>query len=160
MSKLNGINFALTLSSFIGLGLSIYSYFIEQQDESYKAYCDISDVISCSKTFKSKYGTGFGIIEDIFGENFFLNKPNSLLGIVTYSVLIVLSQLNNKPSTTFHFICSILSVILSAFLAYMMVFKVKTICVICLSTYVVNISNFLLSRTKLKILSKEKVKRI
>lgn len=57
MASVKILNFSLTFFCLIGLGLSIYSYVIEQatvKDENYKAMCDISENVSCTKAFKSK----------------------------------------------------------------------------------------------------------
>lgn len=57
MASVKLLNSSLTLICLVGLGLSIYSYVIEQateNDKNYKAMCDISENVSCTKAFKSK----------------------------------------------------------------------------------------------------------
>lgn len=79
----------------IGVLLSIYALNIEihaESDSSYEALCDISEHVSCSKVFTSKYGKGFGIIAPIFGEKSMLNQPNPLYGIFFYSLIGFLSE--------------------------------------------------------------------
>lgn len=55
MTKL--LNYSLVFLCLLGLGLSIYSYIVEleiEQDENYKAMCDINEHMSCTKAFKSE----------------------------------------------------------------------------------------------------------
>lgn len=58
MAKIQLLNTLLTISSFVGLGLSIYAYIVElaaQNNKNYVATCDINEHISCSKVVTSKY---------------------------------------------------------------------------------------------------------
>ena len=59
------------------------------------AFCDISHLqMSCSKVFSSKYGRGFGLVSLILPEDHPLNQPNSVYGIIFYSLFLLLSFLN------------------------------------------------------------------
>jgi hypothetical protein len=42
--------------------------------------------------FSCRYGKGFGIVRNIFGEDSVLNQPNSLGGMLFYCILIALSK--------------------------------------------------------------------
>lgn len=56
MLTLKAINIVIVVSSVIGLLLSYYAFYVEtskEHDDSYKAMCDISDHMSCSKVFTS-----------------------------------------------------------------------------------------------------------
>ena len=55
----------------LGFGLAAYSLYEELQMEAnpeYRPLCDIQEGVSCSKAFKSEWGTGFGFIHKIVGE--------------------------------------------------------------------------------------------
>lgn len=57
MVSLRILNYFLTLSCLIGLGLSIYAYIVElsaEMDKNYEAMCDISEHMSCTKAFTSE----------------------------------------------------------------------------------------------------------
>ena len=122
-------NMALSLiqiCSLAGLFLSVYSLHIEKrfaESKEYRAVCDISNRISCTKLFSSRYGTHFGI-------------SNSLYGLLFYLILFILSlyNLNN-----YLFYLSVILFIGSLYLAYVSYFKLKNYCIICHGIYLVNI---------------------
>ena len=65
------------------------------KDPSYTALCDISSLhMSCSKVFASKWGTGFGLVEDLLGKDHHLNQPNSVFGIIFYALILLLAFIN------------------------------------------------------------------
>ena len=110
----------------IGLLLSIYSYYVEychEHDNNYKAVCDISDTVSCSKAFSSPYGKILGV-------------SNAILGLLFYIVVIFLVMLKQDVLV---FLVALAGVLSSVYLAYLLYFKVKSYCVVCTSIYVVNI---------------------
>ena len=118
---------ALETIAIIGFLLALYSKYVERKFEAsrgkYKALCDINKKVSCTKAFSSNYGKTFGI-------------SNSVWGMYFYAVVFVLSLLGYLQ---FIFYLAILSVIGSAYLAYILVTKVKSFCIICTGTYIVNV---------------------
>ncbi|CAG9857096.1 unnamed protein product [Phyllotreta striolata] len=145
------VNSLLTLCCLVGLGLSLYAYTVELQierNEKYSPMCDISPQMSCSKAFKSPYGKGFGI----FGKFSTLNQPNSLFGLMFYSMMATLAQSNSKFPAWFMLMAIFLSNLLSLYFAYILYFVLYDFCVVCVGTYVVNILNLLLIQAKLKLL--------
>ncbi|XP_063220793.1 vitamin K epoxide reductase complex subunit 1 [Bacillus rossius redtenbacheri] len=156
MKAVTIINTCSIVSSFVGLVLSLYAYSIElnkEHDPDYQALCDISDYISCSKVFLSEYGKGFGLVTHLVGEDSVLNQPNSLMGIVFYAILIVLSCVNSTTWTKVLVALTALSNVTSVYLAYILFVVLQDLCVVCISTYVVNFISLLLAVTKLKKLS-------
>ena len=116
--------------ALLGLLVSFYAYRLEKKlktDQNYKATCDISDTISCSKPILSEYGEIFGF-------------SNALLGMLFYSLMAILAFMN-KINLLFYL--SIASLIASAFLAYLLYFRIKTLCLICTTIYAINILLFL-----------------
>ncbi|MAE12978.1 hypothetical protein CMO92_00295 [Candidatus Woesearchaeota archaeon] len=110
----------------LGFLLSSYGYYIERKSEAdkrYKAVCDINDRMSCSKTFQSKYGT-------------FLGVSNSLWGMLFYFVVILLA---GYGLNRFVFYLSLLAVLGSVYLAYILYVKLKNFCLICNGIYLVNV---------------------
>lgn len=132
----------------IGLILSVYTIFVEvsaHSDKSYKAMCDISESVSCSKVFLSKYGTGFGLVGPILGEESIFNIPNSIFGIIFYSLIICISLVGNrKQGLKVLSILSFLSCAMSVYLATIL-YMLQDICMVCVSTYIVNFSLFYVS---------------
>ena len=96
MSTIADSNFYIILCSSIGLLIAAYSYYVKvkflKNPKKYKAFCDLNDKISCSKVVSSEYGSGFGIVGKLFGENSSMNVSNSILGGIFYTLQIVLSM--------------------------------------------------------------------
>lgn len=150
--SLQRINSLLTFSCLIGLGLSLYAYTVELQlekNEKYAPMCDISPQMSCSKAFKSQYGKGFGIFE----KHSPLYHPNSLFGLMFYSMIATLAQSNSRFTTLFSFIGIGLSNLMSLYFAYILYFILSDLCLVCVGTYIVNVINLILIQFKIKTIS-------
>ncbi|XP_076367268.1 vitamin-K epoxide reductase [Tachypleus tridentatus] len=125
----------------VGLVLSFYAYYVEiekEHNKDYKALCDISDHMSCSTVFTSKYGRGFGLLGHIVGSNSQFNVPNSIFGIVFYTLQMALGQSTDPFLTKVEISLAFVSNIGSLYLAYILYFILHDFCVVCVSTYVVN----------------------
>ena len=115
------INFLASL----GLLVSSYALYLEKkvkEDPNYKPLCDFSENASCSKPIKSKYGKLFGV-------------PNALMGIFYYLLILFLSLLQQK--FLLFYIC-VAGVGASLVLAYILYFKIRTFCLVCILTYIIN----------------------
>jgi vitamin-K-epoxide reductase (warfarin-sensitive) len=116
----------LLILAFIGFGLSLYAYITEQkvkQDASFKPACDISDKISCSRVMLSPYAK-------------MLFVSNAVIGMAYYALIAGLAYFNQ---INIIFFAAIASCLVSLYLAYLLIFKIKSFCVVCSSLYVVNI---------------------
>jgi len=125
-----------------GTLLAGYAYYVEVAKEfnpDYQAMCDISAYISCSKVFTSKYGKGFGIIGELLGNDHPLNQPNSVFGAAFYFLLIILGLTKLSGYAAAQHYLALSSNIMSLYLAYLLYFVLQDFCVICVSTYIVNI---------------------
>ncbi|XP_017776325.1 PREDICTED: vitamin K epoxide reductase complex subunit 1-like protein 1 [Nicrophorus vespilloides] len=150
------MNHGITLTCILGLALSIYAFFVEsmaERDDDYRAMCDLSEHMSCTKVFKSDYARGFGIFGRLFGKESFFNKPNSLTGILSYSLLATLAQSNSLLMTKISYAMIVLSNLMSVYLAYVLYFILYDLCVVCVSMYVVNFFNWIFVHYKYKELS-------
>ena len=117
---------AIQILAVIGFLLSLYSLRTEkkvEQDPGHRAVCDINDRVSCTATFKSKWGKHFGVANGVYGIGF-------------YVVVFILAMLAQIPIILY---LSILAILGSLYLAYILYFKLKKICLICSSLYAVNI---------------------
>lgn len=126
------ILFFLKSLGFIGLLTSLYSlyaFYRSVNDKDYHALCDINDKISCSKTFRGKYGS-------------FLGLPNGIWGVVLYSFILYALY---SSFIGWVLLLSIWSVIFSARLAYILATQVKLYCIDCIVIYTVNILLFVVS---------------
>lgn len=114
----------------IGLGGSVYAYFLEKQLETnpaYKPACDISDRFSCVKPIKSKYAKLFGL-------------SNGIVGIMFYALLAVSLFIGCAKCFT---LLATAGLIACVWFAYILYVKIKTVCLVCTMLYVVNFLLFL-----------------
>jgi vitamin-K-epoxide reductase (warfarin-sensitive) len=131
LSLIFSMLFLIRFLCMIGLALSAYGLYVKLQvdkNKDYKAACDLSDRVSCTKAFKSGHGTLFLL-------------PNSVWGMIYYFLLFFLTYL----SSGLVLLASFFSVIGSVYLAYILYTKVRSICLVCTSIYAINLLLFILS---------------
>eukprot|EP01083_Nonionella_stella_P040104 109033_1 len=123
----------LRVLGFIGLWLCAYALYIEYKisvDPDYVASCDLASWISCSKVFSSKYAHMFYF-------------PNAAYGAVFYVVILVMDTMKLYQYIMY---LSTLTFLSSLYLAYILAFVLKDMCVVCVSTYIVNAAIFFVSK--------------
>ncbi|XP_056152891.1 vitamin K epoxide reductase complex subunit 1 [Lampris incognitus] len=133
-----------------GFVLSIYALHVElsrERDPDYRAMCDLAESVSCSKVFTSRWGRGFGLVQFFVGKDSVLNQPNSILGIIFYTLQLALGLSVSKRAAVFLVLSSWVSVAGSIYLASVLVLVLGDFCMVCVSTYVIN---FALLFTNLK----------
>ena len=116
----------IILCAIIGIFLSVYAFYLEKkikEDPNYQAHCDINDRISCSRPIKSGYTSLFFI-------------PNYAVGILFYLFIIVLAVLKMHGILL---LTALAGFAATCFFAYILFFKIRSLCIICISTYIVNI---------------------
>ncbi len=109
----------------LGFGISLYTYLLERrvkQEPNYKPVCDLSDRISCSKPMKGPYANIF----------FF---SNAVVGMMFYVVIGLLAMMHAQ---TLLFIAALGGCLVSCVLAYLLYFKIKSLCLLCTSLYIIN----------------------
>eukprot|EP00045_Choanoeca_perplexa_P015229 m.186548 g.186548 ORF g.186548 m.186548 type:complete len:166 (+) comp16921_c0_seq1:2844-3341(+) len=126
----------------VGLALSVFALYVEQQAsqvQDYQAPCDISTAVSCSRVFRSRWGKGFGVAASLFGYDSILNQPNSVYGILYYLVLLGYSTCTDgRHLGQALFVISIVASVTCAWLAYILIVHLETLCLVCTTTYLVN----------------------
>ncbi|XP_020494540.1 vitamin K epoxide reductase complex subunit 1 [Labrus bergylta] len=141
---------ARTFLCVFGLCLSVYALYVEQsreRDPDYRAMCDLGESVSCSKVFTSRWGRGFGLVQFFVDKDSLLNQPNSLLGIIFYTLQMGLGMFVSKKAVVFLVFSSWVSVAGSLYLATILTFVLGDFCMVCVSTYIIN---FALLFTNLK----------
>ncbi|XP_013378654.1 vitamin K epoxide reductase complex subunit 1-like protein 1 [Lingula anatina] len=133
----------LLLLCVLGFLVSVYAYHVEitkERDSSYRAMCDISAKISCSKVFTSRWGRGFGLIELVVGDHHhWLNQPNSVFGILYYMTQVVLGVFcPTVTAATMQLVISVTACLGCVYLAYILYFVLEDFCVVCVSSYIIN----------------------
>jgi len=111
----------------VGLAISLYGMMVERkvkQNMQYKAACDISDTVSCTKSFTSPY-------------NKLLGFSNIVACLLYYVAMMFFGMIGNAVAVT---VLAWAGLLVTIYFAYILYFKVKTICLICTSLYIVNIA--------------------
>ncbi|XP_026280426.1 vitamin K epoxide reductase complex subunit 1-like protein 1 [Frankliniella occidentalis] len=158
MAGVTSINITLFILCAAGVGASYYSIFVEkalEQNEKYQAMCDINDQLNCSKVFGSKYAKGFGVVGKYLGEKHILNQPNGVYGVAFYGLLALLSLINVSFLVNIQLLLAFLSNGLSVYLGYLLLYVIKSICVVCVGTYVINFLILIFTIVKLRRISKK-----
>ena len=141
-------NVAIKLLALLGLFLSLYALYVEYRvsiDPDYVAACDIASWISCSKVLTSEFAYTFPFL------------PNAGYGALLYILIIILDVLNEYKYINYIMSLALLFVI---YLAYVLMFILKDFCIVCVSTYVINISIWMISfKNKNKNVSQKKSKK-
>jgi vitamin-K-epoxide reductase (warfarin-sensitive) len=120
----------LVILALLGFAVCLYAYVTEERlkiNPNYKAACDISEMVSCTKPMKSAYASLFYV-------------SNAVVGVLFYLVIAILAFIDQINLV---FFAVSLSCIATLFLAYILYFKIRSLCLICTSTYIINISMFL-----------------
>lgn len=133
-----------------GFVLSIYALHVElsrERNPEYRAMCDLGESVSCSKVFTSRWGRGFGLVQFFVSKDSPLNQPNSVLGIIFYTLQLGLGLSLSKKAAVFLVFSSWVSVAGSLYLASILAFVLGDFCMVCVSTYIIN---FALLFTNLK----------
>lgn len=112
----------------LGILNSLYALYVhvKLKKGSYKPFCDINKNVSCSKALGSEKGRLFGF-------------PNPVLGLLFYPFLYFLYTIN----TIYALALVIFSIPFIIYLAYQL-YVLRTWCLVCLSSYLVNIALLLL----------------
>ncbi|XP_074642472.1 vitamin K epoxide reductase complex subunit 1-like protein 1 [Tubulanus polymorphus] len=148
---------ALLLLCAAGIAVCAYAYHVEtskENDASYRAYCDLSEYISCSKVFTSRYGRGFGLFEHIFGKDSLINQPNSIFGIGFYIIQSLLEFGKSSTTTKIQIGTSIVANLGSVYLGYVLFYILGDFCIVCVSMYVVNFTILVVNVQSLRGLKK------
>ncbi|KAK9412387.1 vitamin K epoxide reductase complex subunit 1-like protein 1 isoform 1-T1 [Vipera latastei] len=124
-----------------GIILSLYAYHLEREkgrDLQYQALCDLSERVRCSSAISSRWGRGFGLLGSIFGKDSAINQPNSVFGLIFYILQMLLGMTASAVAALVLMMSSIVSVIGSLYLSYILYFVLKEFCVVCVITYLLN----------------------
>lgn len=137
------ISIFMLILSVVGLASSIYLTYLHQQIFTGKiedfGFCGISRTISCEAVSASPYSKIFGV-------------PLSWLGTLLYLFWIALAAIaafkpenNARISNGLILVTSAAAVAVNIYLGQMMFFTLGTLCLLCLLTYVLNISVLILA---------------
>ncbi|XP_048413227.1 vitamin K epoxide reductase complex subunit 1-like protein 1 [Stegostoma tigrinum] len=140
----------------LGMLLSVYAYHVESAratQPGYVAMCDLSERMSCTKVFGSRWGRGFGLVGIIFGKDSALNQPNSIYGLIFYILQMLLGMTVSAMAALILMTTSIVSVVGALYLSYILYFVLKDFCIICITTYLLNVTLFIINYKRLVYLN-------
>jgi uncharacterized membrane protein len=132
------------LISLIGLIICVYLTYLHlgilSGTFTEKSFCDVSDLINCEAVSVSPYAEIGGI-------------PISLIGGIVYIIIISLSIFGISMKNEFAldsmkqiFLISLLSICFDIYLVIVSIFILKSICLLCVLTYIINLVNLILSK--------------
>ncbi|XP_069359547.1 vitamin K epoxide reductase complex subunit 1-like protein 1 [Maniola hyperantus] len=146
------LNRAIITISLFGVLVSTYALYVELLAElrpGYKALCDIGEHASCSKVLTSKYAKGLGLVP----EDSPFKVPNCVYGIIFYCIIIFLTTFDQVNVVRLQLGISAASLLTCVYLAYLLIFMLKDFCLVCVTTYVLNIANAFLLNKKHSLLA-------
>jgi uncharacterized membrane protein/protein-disulfide isomerase len=133
--------FAL-ICALVGLGASVaaaYTHYHLLSDPSYTSFCDVSGTVSCTQAYLSRFGSFRGV-------------PVALFGVLWFVVATLLSVTGMTARDTvredvpgYLFVMSTLALAAVLYLGYASFVLLKTVCLLCLTTYAAVIGLFLVS---------------
>jgi uncharacterized membrane protein/protein-disulfide isomerase len=133
--------FAL-LCSLVGLGASAaaaYTHYHLLYDPTHRSFCDVSQTVSCTQVYLSRFGSVGGIPVAIFGALFFMA-----------TALLSVAGLTARPQVResvpgYLFVLSTLSLAVILYLGYASFVLLQAVCLVCLTTYAAVVGLFLVS---------------
>jgi uncharacterized membrane protein/protein-disulfide isomerase len=124
----------------LGLGASVAATWVHYQllsNPGYTSFCDVSSTVNCTEAYLSRFGSLGGV-------------PVALLGVLWFVLVLVLllaprssAARENAPAYIFALSTAALSIVL--YLAYGSFVVLKTVCPLCVATYVAVGGLFLIS---------------
>jgi len=135
----------LLLFCLLGLGASIAAAVVHYRllaDPTYSSFCDINETWSCAVVYESRYGAFRGV-------------PVALGGVIwfTAATLLVVAGARRRSAAEavpgYLFVLSVVGLSFVLYLAYASFVVLKTLCVLCLLTYVAVVGIFVVSGSAL-----------
>jgi vitamin-K-epoxide reductase (warfarin-sensitive) len=117
---------AVIILATLGVIISLYGMFVEykvRREMNYHAACDITNTISCTKSFVSPYSKLLGI-------------SNIIICMIFYCAMLFFALLHNAAATMLLAWIGFAGALVYGYVLY---FKVKALCLICTSLYIINI---------------------
>ena len=131
----------LVVAALAGLGFALASTWVHYnilRDPLYSSVCDVSSTFSCTDAYTSRFGAVAGV-------------PVALIGVLYFAFVLVLIALCQRSTTArqnlagYVFAVSTLGLAGVLYLAYASFFVLKTICLLCVGSYVAIAALFIIS---------------
>ncbi|XP_062485969.1 vitamin K epoxide reductase complex subunit 1 [Pezoporus occidentalis] len=125
-----------------GVALSLYALHVERaraREPGFRALCDLGEAVSCSRVFGSRWGRGLGLVEPLLGRDSAANVPNGAVGVGFYLLQGILGPVRGRGASWLLLASSVASALASLWLAAILAFVLHDLCLVCLSTYGLNL---------------------
>ncbi|KAM4637299.1 vitamin K epoxide reductase complex subunit 1-like [Amazona ochrocephala] len=125
-----------------GAALSLYALHVERahaRDPAYRARCDLAEAVSCTRVFASRWGRGLGLVEPLLGRDSAANVPNGAIGVVFYLLQGLLGPVRGRGAAAVLLASSVASAAASLWLAAILALVLHDLCLVCISTYGLNL---------------------
>jgi len=132
----------LLVFCLLGLAASTaaaYVHYHVLRDPTYTSACDINAAVSCTQVYMSRFGTFAGVPVAIFGVIWFV------------AALLLIAGAQSGPAAArdnaagYLFVLSTIGLAIVLYLGYASFVVLKTVCILCLTTYAAVIALFLIS---------------
>jgi uncharacterized membrane protein/protein-disulfide isomerase len=120
-------------------GAAAYTHYRLLNDPTYLSFCDVSETVSCTQVYASRFGSFLGIPVAVFGALWFL-----------FATLLVVAAMTGGPAVresvpAYLFAGSTLALAAVLYLGYASFFILNLVCPLCLMTYAAVVGLFLVS---------------
>ncbi len=129
----------LAFVGFASAAASTYVHYQLVQDPAYTSFCDISERVSCTQVYLSRFGSVGGV-------------PVALLGAFWFGLVLLLTMAGGRASSElggriggYVLVLSTIGLAVVLRLGYVSVMELGTLCVLCAIVYVAVVGIFLLS---------------
>ncbi|KAL4693530.1 hypothetical protein H8957_002547 [Semnopithecus entellus] len=137
------VRLALCLTDLV---LSLYALHVKAAralGRDYRALCDMGTTISCP-------GRGFGLVQHVLGQDSILNQYNNIFPCIFYTLHLLLGCPWTRWASVLLLLSSLLSLAGSVYLAWILFFVLYDFCIVCITTYAINVGLMCLSFRKVQ----------
>ena len=139
----------ISILGFVGVIVTSYAIYVEKYalTQNFRAICDINSKASCSVVLTSRYARLAKLWLKLPNDSKF-NLPNTYYGLLFY-IAVILYPI--YPFTLVPFrevlllIAAIMSVMMCVVLGWILYYKLKNFCAVCVTTYIINMSILIIS---------------
>lgn len=89
-------------------------------------------------------------MEQVLGQDSILNQSNSIFGCIFYTLQLLLGCLRARWASILLLLSSLVSLIGSVYLAWILFFVLYDFCIVCITTYAINVGLVMLSLRKVQ----------
>jgi uncharacterized membrane protein/protein-disulfide isomerase len=146
-----------TLLGLVSSGASAYVHYRLLNDPTYTSFCNVSASVNCESVYQSAYGAIAGVPVAIFGTIFFVLAALLVWSLPSRSTVPPAATAkgtraaappaadNGSSTGGYLFVLSTLALAATLYFAYVSFFVLKTVCPLCVATYVAVVGLFIIS---------------